>query len=108
MKKVLDRVVKLLTDNADLRDDVVETRKKIWEEDLMNIEKSIYFIYASELLELEQNGSITNSETIRRMWQLAQHDNVALQGKKYDIRHRKKKHEVKAEIKELSKQHQTA
>lgn len=106
MKKVLDRVVALLKVNPDLRDDILLTRRRIWEEDLMNIGKSIHFIYAPELLDLEQDGTLTNAETIRRMWQLAQHDNEALRGEKYDIRHHKKQSEVKEEIKEIGKQHQ--
>lgn len=102
MKKVLDRVVRLLETRPELRDDVNLTLKAIWDDDLKKQGASLSNILASTLLCLLQQGKITKFETVRRMWQLSQQHNQHLRGSSYDIRHRQSEPEAKQEIKTLN------
>lgn len=82
MKGVKPRVKKLLKFQPHLRDDDNKLIANIWYYDTNNVEN----MSAMEFLAVFSSGQLTSPESIRRMRQKLQEENIDLQGKNYKAR----------------------
>jgi len=83
-KNLTKTVVKLLTENYTLRDDLISTVKGVHDIEMRNngiVEQDYYYA-------IFYTNKLSNIHTIRRIWQYAQEHNVNLRGKNWEQRQR--------------------
>jgi hypothetical protein len=98
MKKILNRVVNLLTKHPQLRDDDARLTANIWYQNTDNIKN----MDAVELLTHLADGNLPSYESISRCRRKIQEEKPELRGKKWDKRHSKKlQKQIKDDIKQI-------
>lgn len=84
---IQDRVLMLLCDFPELRDNTFKLCTKIWREDYQTITGKL-FVDFEEFATLFEQGKLTHTESIRRYSQMIQERNPVLRGKMWKERHR--------------------
>lgn len=98
IKNNKERVIKLLEDKPHLRDDDQKLMANIWFQDLLKSNINAKDITGYKLLEIFSKSNIlSNPESVRRVRQKVQEENVNLRGNNYKSRH-KNEEKIKKEL----------
>lgn len=98
IKNTKERVLKLLKHKPHLRDDDQKLMANIWFQDLLKSGIDVKNITGYQLLEIFSNNDIlSNPESIRRVRQKVQEEDVELRGTNWKSRH-KNEEKIKKEL----------